>query len=82
MAILDGKSLTDTRFDVPAISNHLISCLVERDLWPFPKVKQDNAKKKKIDLKFTGNFVYFNLKTFFLTLYIFATIYSKIVMII
>ena len=34
--ILDGKSPIDARFDVPAVRNHLISCLVERDL-------QDNA---------------------------------------
>ena len=41
--ILDGKSPIDARFDVPAMRNHLISCLVERDLRPFSKVKQDNA---------------------------------------
>ena len=34
--ILDGKSPIDARFDVPAVRNHLISCLVEGDL-------QDNA---------------------------------------
>ena len=41
--ILDGKSSFDARFDVPAMRIHLISCLMERDLRPFPKVKQDNA---------------------------------------
>ena len=40
--ILDGKSPIDARFDVPAIRNHLISSLVERDLRPFPKLNQDN----------------------------------------
>ena len=41
--ILDGKSSIDARFDVPAMKNQLVSCLVERDLRPFPKVKQDSA---------------------------------------
>ena len=40
--ILDGKSPIEARFDVPAMRNHLISCLVERTLRPFPKLKQDN----------------------------------------
>ena len=40
--ILDGKSPTDARFDVPAMRNHLISWLMKRDPRPFPKVKQDN----------------------------------------
>ena len=41
--IQDGKSPFDARFDVPAMRIHLISCLMERDLRPFPKIKQDNA---------------------------------------
>lgn len=41
--VLDGKSHIDARFDVPAMRNHLISCLVKKYLRPFPKVKQVNA---------------------------------------
>ena len=76
--ILDGKSAIDTRFDVPAIKNHLILCFVERDLRPFPKVKQDDAWK--FWLKVYCNFIYFYWKTFFLALSIFVTVFSKMVM--
>ena len=34
----------DARFGVPAMRNHLISCIMEKDLRPFPKVKQDNPQ--------------------------------------
>lgn len=43
--------------------NHVISYSVKRDMWLFPKVKQGNVY---FDLKFTWNFVYFYLLTFFL----------------
>ena len=41
--ILDGKSVIDAQFDVSAMRKNLISCLVKRDLRPFPKVNQDKA---------------------------------------
>ena len=41
--ILNENSPIDVRVDVPVMRNYLISWQVERDLWPFPKVKQDNT---------------------------------------
>lgn len=37
--ILDGKFSIDAQLDEPKMRSHLLSYLVERDLFPFPKVK-------------------------------------------
>lgn len=56
------------RFYVTAIRNHLISCLVERDLQFFSKVKR--VMHKDFDLKLTCHFDYFYSKKLFFSCFV------------